>query len=250
MEFHFLLLLVCITLLAYTIKGLTGFGPALLVVPFFTVVAGVKYALPASAAFDALAGLILLVTLYKQISWKFCLPLMAAMGIGSYIGASAVFMVSSDLIRIFIGIFIFLFGGYLLVESRNPESRRRTLSAIENSRLLPGALLAGFLGGISGGLVGISGPILVVYLKYYFSKDFFRTQLIAIFLIENIVRLFIYFKGGLLEFQETNFLIACMPALVIGLWVGHKFHLRISEKHFNRIVSVILILVSVKIVLL
>lgn len=249
MEINSLLILVSITLLAYTIKGLTGFGPALLVVPFFTMVAGVKYALPASAAFDALAGLILLLTVYKQISWKFCLPLMIAMGAGSFLGARAVFMVSPNLIRIFIGIFIFLFGGYLLIGSRNTKSGKKMIRGEENRRLMPGAIIAGFLGGISGGLVGISGPILVIYLKYYFSKDFFRTQLIAIFLVENIVRLLIYFKGGLLEFQETNFLIACIPALLIGLWIGHKFHLRISEMHFNRIVSVILILVSAKIIL-
>lgn len=249
MEIHSLLLLVSITLLAYILKGLTGFGPALLVVPFFTIVAGVKYALPASAAFDAIAGLILLLTIYKQISWKFCLPLMIAMGAGSFLGAKAVFVVPANLIRMSVGIFIFIFGAYLLVGSRSSESRRKTISGNESRRLLPGAIIAGFLGGISGGLVGISGPILVIYLKYYFSKDFFRTQLIAIFLIENIVRLLIYFEGGLLEFQETNFLIACMPALLIGLWVGHKFHLRISELYFNRIVSAILILVSVKIVL-
>ncbi len=119
---------------------------------------------------------------------------------------------------------------------------------MKNDRILPGAVAAGFLGGISGGMVGMSGPILVIYLKYHFSKDFFRTQLIAIFLIENIVRLFIYFKGGLLDLQESKFLFACLPALLIGLWIGNTFHLHISESHFNRIVASILVLVSLKIV--
>jgi uncharacterized membrane protein YfcA len=245
MELNLLLLLIPIILLAYSIKGLTGFGPALIIVPFFTAIIGVQYALPASALFDAIAGLLLLIAVYKKIYWKFCLPLMITMAVGSFIGANAVFWVSPDLISILIGIFIFIFAIYLWIEQPQNDLNRNT----ENQKILTGAAIAGFFAGISGGLIGMSGPILVIYLKHFFSKDFFRNQLIVIFLAENLVRTSIYYKGGLLTFQESKFLFVCLPALILGLWIGNILHIRISEKLFNRVVSLILILVSVKIII-
>lgn len=246
MDTNALLFLIAITFLAYTVKGLTGFGPALIVVPFFAIAAGVDFALPASAIFDGIAGFILLFTIYKQISWKFCIPLMIAMAAGSFIGANAVFAVSPALIRILIGGFIFLFAIYLWTEKEksSPQSipGARTVSI--------GGAAAGFFGGISGGMIGMSGPMLVIYLKYFFQKDFFRSQLIAIFLAENVVRTVIYYNGGLITLQNMNFLLYCLPALLLGLWLGHRLHLQISEKLFNRVVSVILILVSAKLLLL
>ena len=245
MDFNLLLLLIPITVLAYSIKGLTGFGPALIIVPFFTVIIGVWYALPASAIFDTIAGLILLFPVYKNISWKFCLPIMLTMGVGSYIGAKMVFIVSPILISNLIGVFIFIFAIYLWIG----YPQKQMLSRTQNPKILVGGSIAGFLGGISGGMIGMSGPILVIYLKYFFQKDFFRIQLIVIFLVENLVRTFIYYSGGLLGFQETKFLITCLPALGIGLWIGYILHVHISEKYFNRVVSLILIFVSIKIVL-
>jgi uncharacterized membrane protein YfcA len=241
MDIDSILLLVAITVVAYTLKGLTGFGPALIVVPFFTVAVGIKYALPASAIFDAISGFILLPTVYKEISWKFCIPLMIAMGIGSFIGANVVFAISPNLIRNLIGGFIFLFGIYLWMEKSSGQSLPNAGS--------PGSVAAGFFGGISGGMIGMSGPILVIYLKYFFQKDFFRSQLIAIFLTENVVRLAVYLRGGLIDSKNIDLLIYCIPALLLGLWLGHKLHFQVSEKAFNRIVSIILILASVKLVL-
>lgn len=245
MELNLLFLLIPITLLAYSIKGLTGFGPALIIVPFFTAIIGVQYALPASAIFDAVAGLLLLITVYKKISWKFCLPLMLTMAIGSFIGANAVFWVPRGLIIILIGVSILSFAIYLWIQ----QPRKQLKGNTENKKVLTGAAIAGFFGGISGGLIGMSGPILVVYLKYFFPKDFFRNQLIVIFLAENLVRTFIYYKGGLLGFQESKFLFLCLPVLILGLWIGNILHMHISEKLFNRVVSLILILVSIKIII-
>lgn len=245
MEFHSILLLLTITFLAYLVKGLTGFGPALIIVPFFTAILGIQFALPAAAIFDAIAGLLLLITVFKQISWKFCFPLMISIAIGSFVGANTVFIVSPNLIQILIGIFIFLFGIYLWLTN----SQKTLIKDVKQKKVMFGATIAGFLGGITGGMIGMSGPILVIYLKYFFSKEFFRTQLITIFLVENVVRLIIYYKGGLLSFEESKIFITCLPTLLIGLWVGHILHIHISEKHFNRVVSSVLILVSLKLVL-
>ena len=68
MEIYFGLLII---LLAYFIKGFSGFGPALVIVPLFTLLYDAPSALLLAAVFDVFAGGILLRSVWKEIDWKF-----------------------------------------------------------------------------------------------------------------------------------------------------------------------------------
>lgn len=239
--------LLLVTLTAYFIKGLAGFGPALLIVPFFTLLAGVELALPASAFFDVLAGTMLLFQVYRQINWRFCLPLMLAMGLGSFSGAQLIFYLPLLWIRSGMGIFILLFALSLWISA----SQHKNSSPIPRRDVSPRqywyAALAGFGGGVCGGLMGMSGPPLIMYLKRVYPKDLFRSQLIVVFMVENLVRLFVYQKYQLLKAEQGFILLLCLGPLLLGLWLGSHLHLRISEPYFNRAVALILLVVSIKI---
>lgn len=239
--------LLLITFLAYFVKGLAGFGPALLVVPFFTLLAGVELALPASAFFDVLAGSLLLFQIYRQIDWKFCLPLMLAMGSGSFLGAELVFYLPLEGIRFAMGIFIFLFALFLGLKKNPARNDSAMLPENRFSRRRLYGVGAGFLGGVFGGLIGMSGPPLIMYMKQAYPKDFFRTQLIVVFMVENLVRLAVYQRNRLFAVEDSAILLLCLLPLLIGLWLGARLHLRISETHFNRFIALVLIGVSIKI---
>jgi uncharacterized membrane protein YfcA len=66
-----LLLAMLVILAAYTVKGFSGFGPALVIVPFFTILYDPASALLVAAFFDCLAGAVLLVTVRRDINWLF-----------------------------------------------------------------------------------------------------------------------------------------------------------------------------------
>ena len=145
------------------------------------------------------------------------------------------------------GIFILLFALFLVLK-KNPVKNEEAAPA-ENrfsKRHLYG-VGAGFLGGIFGGLIGMSGPPLIMYMKQAYRKDFFRTQLIVVFMVENLVRLVVYQRNQLFAFKDSTILLFCLLPLLIGLWLGAKLHLRISEIYFNRFIALILIGVSIKI---
>ncbi|MFQ5583826.1 MAG: sulfite exporter TauE/SafE family protein [Calditrichia bacterium] len=244
---HFSLLLILV-FLAYILKGLTGFGPALIIVPFFTLLTGVEFALPASAVFDTVAGLILLLSLYRQINWRFCTPLFIAIGMGSFLGANIVISVSPTLIRSILALVTLSFAIYLFFSGNNHPATGEEAGRLANRRVRSGAVLSAFAGGLTGGLAGISGPPIVIYLKQFFSKSFFRAQLTVVFLFENLVRLTVYYKGGLLKLNQGKLILFLLPGLLTGLWIGSKLHFQISEKWFNRLVAIILLLVSLKII--
>jgi uncharacterized membrane protein YfcA len=241
--------LFAITFAAYFVKGLTGFGPALIIIPFFTLLLGAEFALPALALFDLVAGIILFVSVYKKINWQFCLPLLIFIGLGSFVGANMVLAIPLPLITYLIGIIIFCFAIYLLfVENSYGESEQSDNPTFRIKRTA-GASLMAFSGGVLGGLAGISGPPLIIYLKKYFSKSFFRTQLIVIFLFENMVKLLVYYKGGWVQLPQLKIVFLNIPVLLLGLGLGSVLHFRISDRLFNRVVAVILILISLKIIL-
>ncbi len=235
------LILLVVTFAAYFIKGFSGFGPALLIVPFFTLFAGAPVALTASALLDALAGLVLLREIRKKIDWKFTLTIIAAIYVGSFLGARLIFALPLPLLKRLIGLFLGIFILYLLW---NPEKRHR----VSENRLWPVTLLVSLLSGMSGGLVGMSGPPLVAYLKFRFPKDYFRTQLIVVFFFEKLIRLFVYHTYRLIPAQEWSELIRFVPVLLAGLWVGSRYHTRIGEEKFTRIVALLLFIPAIKLI--
>jgi len=185
--------------------------------------------------------------IYRRIDWKFCFPLMLAMGSGSFLGAQLVFYLPIEGIRLTMGVFIFLFALFLGLKKNQPKTDV-TVSAEDRfpRRHLYG-IGAGFLGGMFGGLIGMSGPPLIMYMKQVYPKDFFRTQLIVVFMVENAVRLTVYQQNQLFAVEDSAILLLCLLPLLIGLWLGAQLHLRISETYFNRFIALILIGVSVKI---
>ena len=245
MDYFYLLFV--ITFIAYLVKGLTGFGPALIIIPFFTLLLGVEFALPALALFDLIAGIILFLSVYKKIDWQFCFPLIIFIGLGSFTGANIVLAIPLSIITSFVGIIILCFGIYLLFAENNKYKAEQSHGNTSKKKLKTGAILMAFSGGVLGGLAGISGPPLVIYLKKFFSKSFFRTQLIVIFLFENIIKLSVYYRGGWVELPELKLVFLNIPALLLGLGLGSILHFRISDKLFNRVVAIVLILISLKI---
>ena len=70
MELYFGLLII---LAAYFIKGFSGFGPALIIVPFFTILYDAPSALVLAVIFDMFAGAFLMYSVRKEIDWRFVL---------------------------------------------------------------------------------------------------------------------------------------------------------------------------------
>ncbi|MFZ0388842.1 MAG: sulfite exporter TauE/SafE family protein [Calditrichia bacterium] len=234
-------LLYLATLLAYFIKGFGGFGPAMIIVPVFALIAGTNLALAASALLDAAAGLILLRTVWPRIDWQFVWPVMAAIAGGSFLGARTAYFLPEDLLLKIMGFVLLIFVIYLFFQDNRP--------AVEAGGAPRwGTIAAGLLAGLLGGLSGMSGPPLVAYLKYYYPKEFFRTQLIVIFLAEKFIRLLVYGRHQMLPWQEWPVLFTFLPMLLLGLWIGTRLHGKVSEKQFTRTVALILIFPAVKLI--
>jgi len=227
---------------AYFLKAFTGFGPAMIMIPFFAILYDPGTAITAATLYDFLAGLILLVSVRKQIQWKFVFSIFTSLAFGAIFGSFLLGRVPDLWIKKIIGITIFIFAAIILFQ-KNGNSVKVKSKKIQSLKYPVGAF-----GGFLGGFIGISGPPIIIYLKMLYEKSFFRTQLIGIFFFGAGWRFILYRINGIefnLEYYAIGIFFLVMSC---AAWAGTKLHFKINEIVFNRIVAVLLIVPSINLI--
>ena len=227
-----------VILAAYFLKGLSGFGPALIMIPFLTIIYDPATAIVITAFLDFLAGFVLVPQIRKNIAWPFVVPIIISMGIGAVFGAYLLGQLPVTTIRQIMGIAIGVFALYLLIQ-KNGNQHTTDHSGIVKYPV-------GLLSGLFGGLLGISGPPIVIYMKMFYDKAFFRSQLIVIFLFGSGWRLILYYLNQInINLDWTLFPIFVIT-MILGVFIGNKIHIKISEIVFTRLVAIIIFLTAIR----
>jgi uncharacterized membrane protein YfcA len=115
-------------------------------------------------------------------------------------------------------------------------------------RALPrgSASAAGVTSGVLGGLFGMGGPPVIIHLRVRgLDRRAFRASLLAIFLATGLVRLPTAVATGLAGRAIFVSALLVIPAGLAGLAIGHRLHLRVSERRFRQGVAVLLGLLGV-----
>ena len=229
-----------ITITAYLLKGITGFGPAIVIVSLGSHIFPSKDIVVISAFLDVAGGLILFRYDRCLRHLRYWVPLslavIAGVAGGTYLLAIAQsFLYRSILSFVIAGLGFLFFFGVLRSDKSGliPEIPDRPDGL---------AYLFVTIAGVCGALFGISGPPLIWYFGSRFKKTAFRKIIVPIFLMEAISRSFFYWETGLTSYQQVQVSILVLPALIAGLFLGNRIHIRINEIWFGRTIGVILIL--------
>jgi uncharacterized membrane protein YfcA len=108
----------------------------------------------------------------------------------------------------------------------------------------------GLVSGVLTGMFGTGGPPLIIWYRLQgLPKSAFRGNLMAIFLMMTVVRVPSYVVSGLVTEARLWSGLAVMPAALAGAWLGHRIHVRIAERTFQRLVSVVLVLIGLVLLL-
>jgi uncharacterized membrane protein YfcA len=227
-----------IILFAYFLKGFSGFGPALIMIPFLTIIYDPVTAIIITTLLDMLAGVTMTVQVKNEIAWSFVTPIILTMAIGAGFGAYLLGQLPMTTIQTTMAIAIGVFAGFIFFQKNNG-----TVTSTKRAYLkYPIGAVSGFL----GGLLGISGPPLVIYMKLMFAKSFFRTQLIIIFLVGSAWRFVLYMMNRLEPNLNYYYLLPFILVMLIGIFLGHKVHVKVSETIFNRLVAAIILVAAIR----
>jgi hypothetical protein len=215
------------------IFGVTGFGAALVTVPFATYFVPLPFALALFVLMDLANAFRIGFENPKNAvksEWARLIPTILA---GTVTGVTLLVNLPRGAATMALGAFVLLFALYSLL--RNPDTHR-----VVSARW---AWIAGFTGGVTSSIFGAGGPPYAMYLSQRgLSKEQFRATLgLATLTSISIRTLAFLVTGMLLDPKVWLYAAFVVPAGLAGIWAaGHLFR-RISRGILMRAVAFMLL---------
>jgi uncharacterized protein len=221
--------------IAGIMRGFSGFGSALLIMPITAAVFGPRLAVPAVIAIHLITSVQLLPEALRDVEWGRVVPLSVAGSLAVPIGAWVLVTQESDTIRTAISILIIIFAILLM--------RGWRYTGTINGWVM-GAV--GLVGGFITGAVTLGGPPVVAFLMAGpFSAAQNRAAIILYFIFVQLVAMVVYWIGGLMAWPIVGVCILVMPPLMIGMWIGQRQFANASEEGFRRIALLFLLAIGI-----
>lgn len=231
-----------VAFVAGTIKGLVGFAmPMIMISGLSSVVspelalAGLIFPTLATNGFQAMRQ-------GWQVAWasikRFRIFLMVG-GVMIIIGAQLVSILPPSMLLLGIGIPISIFALMQVL------GRPITLSTASRKVEIYVALVAGFIGGLSG----VWGPPTVAYLTALGTekKEQVRIQGV-IYGLGAVLLLFAHIASGVVRSETVPFSVAMLPPALIGMWLGGNLQDRIDQNMFRKVTIWVLLIAGLNLI--
>ena len=228
-----MVLILCILMSAYFIRGITGFGSALISVPLLALSQPLQFAVPLVLALDFTASLILGGTNTKKADWNEIKILLPFGMLGACVGAYALITLPTAPVLLTLGAFTMFFG-FRNIFGLQP------VGAVSRAFAAP----AGFAGGAAGALFGAGSPPYIMYLtRRLLDKGAVRATFSWLIAIDGGFRLGLFLFAGLLFDPKLQIAYGLgLVPMAIGLYTGNKVHLDITSAGMLRVVGALLVL--------
>lgn len=217
---------------AYMLRGATGFGAGVVAIPMLALVMPITVVIPVITTLGVVASLGQSAQEFGHVDWRalrgLALPSAAGIGLGLWLFAA---LDQALLLRAFAA-FIIAYGLWGLLP-RRPDLR------------LSAPVLAAAAGG-SGGLVatlfgGMAGPFFVIYLRNLgLDKRRFRASMSSVLFCLGVVRAGGYGGLGFFDRRALAALALFAPLMVLGMLAGDRWHARLDQARFERVVALLL----------
>lgn len=221
-----------VVLVAYLIRGLSGFGSGLIIVPILAMIYPLPVIVPVVLTLDFVASFILGGANWKEADWKEIKLLVPFGVIGAMMGVFALLRFPPAPVLITLGLFVIVFGMRNALGVK-PEGHVSTAWAVP----------AGLVGSGAGALFGTSAPPYIIYLTHRLAnKAAVRATFSCLFVIDGGFRLALLFGAGLL-FQEQvqQAILWSLLPMTAGLYLGNRIHIGISNETLLRVIGVVLV---------
>lgn len=222
-----------VLLLAYFVRGISGFGSGLIAVPLLALRFPLQEVVPFMLIADFGASALVGGLTFRQVDWTEIRRLMPATVVGVVIGTHLLVSLPPSLLLTILSIFVLAFALRALL------LRQQGFTPASPRWAYPAALS----GGAVSGLFGTGGPPYVIYLSHRIAdKGGLRATLSALFFLEGLLRIVTFLVAGLLWGWEVwrNALFAA-PLIITALYGGSHIHARLSNQQMQQGVSLLLL---------
>ncbi len=200
--------------------------------PLLGLVIPLKTLIPAWTLIGVAAGLALFGSDRRHIAWREMAKLVPGCLVGIAAGLYMFTLLDSATLAKGLGALVLLYGLYALWGTCRATPKLQFPPR-------PAAALGGFLGGLIGTVVGTMGSVFfaIYYDAIQLAKQHFRATMTAILLTLAVVRGIGYWAVG--EYSREVLILAgiLFPMMLVGIFIGNRFHHGMSELAFRRTVS-------------
>jgi uncharacterized membrane protein YfcA len=232
-----------VIVVSYTLRGSTGFGAAA-AMPLLALVLPIKLLVPVWTLLGIASSVTIVARDYRAIAGRELLRTLPTGLVGIAIGLTVFKTLEARTLAQGLGLVVAAYGIYGVWATIRPPAAPRP--AAQPPAQLQSRFLAA-LAGIFGGAVGTAfGTMASLFYAIYFDaialpKGRFRATMSAMILTLSIVRGIGYAAVG--EFGR-DVLVAfalAFPLMLIGIFIGDRFHAGMSDVTFRRLIAAVLI---------
>jgi uncharacterized membrane protein YfcA len=218
---------------AFVVRGLSGFGSAMIGIGALTLVLPPAMVIPAFFGLELLTTVNLLPSVWRQIDWRSLRWVIAGSALTTPVGLVLLAHLDPNPMRLVVSaclatIAVLMLSG--LAQRFTPHSTPGPL----------GALAAGAASGFLNGAAGIAGPPAIVFYFATTGMAVSRATLIAYFLFTDSYGLAWAGGAGLLAGAGWKLIAVALPFSLLGIWIGQRLYVRLDEARLRRVIWTLL----------
>lgn len=243
-----LLLIPAVALAASLVTLISGFGLGTLLLPVFALFFPLEVAILLTAVVHLLNNLFKLGLLWTNIHWRTTLLFGVPGILGAYMGARLMLSLGTR-DALYQGVLHpvdpldLVIAGLMLVFGLFEISKTLNTLALPSNWMVPGGLVSGFFGGLSGHQGALRSMFL---LRSGLGKEAFIASGVAIACMVDLTRLPTYVRGGSMSGIQDQWplLTAATLAAFIGAWWGKKLIPKVTMRGVQLSVGVLIVLIA------
>jgi len=233
-----------VLLLTFTLRGSVGFGGSI-GMPLFALVLPVKVLAPAWSLIGILSSAAILGKDRKLVDRKAFLGLLPGCALGVAIGLFLFTTFDARLLARLLGGFVILYSAWCFWRLYHPAGAAKFVPPVVLRTL--GSFLSGAVGTLFGAMAS-------VFFSLYLdgcgaTKSVYRATISAMLFTLSIVRTAAYVAAGEFTIDALMFCGAAIPFMLLGLLVGDKIHTGLTERAFQYIVAITLLVCGLPLLL-
>jgi uncharacterized protein len=177
--------------------------------------------------------------LRQAMSWRNVAPFIIGGAVGVPIGALLLTYINPAHLRIGVGVLLVLYSIYSLAKP--------ALKPVQGG--VPADLGIGFFNGLLGGLTGLGGIIVTVWVQLRgWPKDVQRTVFQPVILAAQAMTAISLAFAGAYTAETIKLYLYGLPALAAGIWIGLKLYGKLDEAGFRKVILVLLLVSGLSLV--
>ncbi|HBF40166.1 MAG TPA: sulfite exporter TauE/SafE family protein [Firmicutes bacterium] len=233
-------LLFSITLLAYFIKGLTGFGNTLVMNSLLSFFIENRLITPIDLLLSIPANTYLAWKNRHHINFKVVIPLFLAVIIGNIPGILLLSIGSDHFLKVILGVVLILLAIEMQIHKSGANPRKG------------GPWLFGVIGVASGflmGLFGIGALLAAGINRYTENRNEYRGNLCFVFIFDNVFRCIAYGWRSIFNWHIFMLSLMLFPAILLGMGLSAKLDLHLREDHIRKGILALLVVSGVLLII-